>query len=225
MADFGTEGGKRLKARNEFVRLQTLHPFGSENYAGKKLYRSYSGDNFDASIALQHPDDETLPFVSEKMAEPEDELKELTMEKLIRFFISPAEAFLKERLGMSLHNEKPPPDEAEPFDLGGLEKYVIKDRLLGTALEMDEGVDLLALARAEGGLPPGSLGEVWFNEANREVEQFLLQWGDELRGEKEISQILDIDSNGIRLRGELGPFIQGRQILFVAWIRSRLRIE
>ena len=115
---------------------------------------------------------------------------------------------------MSLHNEKPPPDEAEPFDLGGLEKYVIKDRLLGTALEMDEGVDLLALARAEGGLPPGSLGEVWFNEANREVEQFLLQWGDELRGEKEISQILDIDSNGIRLRGELGPFIQGRQILF-----------
>ena len=65
---------------------------------------------------------------------------------------------MKERMGMSLHNE-PPPDEAEPFDLGGLEKYVIKDRLLGTALEMDEGVDLLALARAEGGLPPGSLGE------------------------------------------------------------------
>ena len=118
------------------------------------------------------------------MAEPEDELTELTMEKLIRFFISPAEAFLKERLGMSLHNEKPPPDEAEPFDLGGLEKYAIKNRLLGTALEMDEGVDLLALARAEGGLPPGSLGEVWFNEANREVEQFLLQWGDELGGRK-----------------------------------------
>ena len=214
LADFGTEGGKRRKARNEFVRLQTLHPFGNENYSGNKLYRSYSGDNFDASIALQCTDDETLPFVSEKMAEPEDELTELTMEKLIRFFISPAEAFLKERMGISLHNEKPPPDEAEPFDLGGLEKYVIKDRLLGTALEMDEGVDLLALARAEGGLPPGSLGEVWFNEANREVEQFLLQWGDELRGEKEISQILDIDSNGIRLRGELGPFIQGRQILF-----------
>ena len=33
-------------------------------------------------------------------------------------------------------------------------------------------------------------------------------------GGEEISQILDIDSNGIRLRGELGPFIQGRQILF-----------
>ena len=28
---------------------------------------------------------------------------------------------------MSLHNEKPPPDEAEPFDLGGLEKYAIKN--------------------------------------------------------------------------------------------------
>ena len=66
---------------------------------------------------------------------------------------------------------------------------------------------------------------MWFNEANREVEQFLLQWGDELRGEKEISQILDIDLNGIRLRGELGPFIQGRQILFRCVDKISLRIE
>ena len=90
---------------------------------------------------------------------------------------------MKERLGMSLHNEKPPPDEAEPFDLGGLEKYVIKDRLLGTALEMDEGVDLLALARAEGGLSSWKLGEVWFNEANVRSSSFFFN-GEMSCGEK-----------------------------------------
>jgi exodeoxyribonuclease V gamma subunit len=214
LADFGTEGEKLLKARKELVRIQTLHPFGKENYTGRKLFRSYSVNNFESANALLSPDEETSPFVPEKMSEPEEALTELTMEDLTRFFVCPAEAFLKERLGMSLHNENPPPDDCEPLDLGGLEKYAIKDRLLGIALEMEEDADLLALEKAQGSLPPGSLGEVWFNEANREVDQFLLQWGDELRGEKEDPVLLDLEFNGIRLRGELGPFVNRRQVLF-----------
>jgi exodeoxyribonuclease V gamma subunit len=214
LADFGIKAGKPNKARDELVCVQTLHPFAKENYTRDKLMRSYSGDNLEAAKALLHPDEETPPFVSEKMSEPEDKLADLTMEDLIRFFESPAEVFLKERLGMSLWDEDSPPDECEPLDLGHLEKYVIKDRLLGIALELEEEADLLALERAEGGLPPGSLGEVWFNESKREVEQFLEQWGEDLKGEKEDPVIIDVEFNGIRLRGELGPFVNRRQVLY-----------
>ena len=214
LVDFGTEGEKSRKARNELVRVQTLHPFGKENYTGVKLFRSYSRDNFEATTALLKPEKETLPFVPEKMSEPDEELTELTMEELIRFFISPTDAFLKNRLGISFQNDNPLPADSEPLELSGLDKYAIKDRLLSVSLGLEHEMDLLSLEKAQGSLPPGSLGEVWFNEANREVDQFLLQWGDELRGRKEDPLLLDLEFNGIRLRGELGPFINGRQVLY-----------
>ena len=91
---------------------------------------------------------------------------------------------------------------------------MIKDRLLGIALDLEKEADLYELAKAEGGLPPGSLGKVWFNEAKREVEQFVEQWGTHLKGEKSESVILDVDFEGLRLKAELGPFVEGRQILY-----------
>ena len=196
------------------VRVQTLHPFWQGKLFGREDNAPFSKDNLDAAKALLSPDEETPPFLSEKMSEPEEDLEELSLDDLIRFFESPAEAFLKKRLGMSLWDEDPPPDECEPLDLGNLEKYAIKDRLLGIALGLEEDADLYALQRAEGGLPPGSLGEVWYNESKREVDQFIEQWGEELKGEKEEPVLIDEECKGIRLRGELGPFVNGRQILY-----------
>ena len=83
---------------------------------------------------MLRPDEDT-PFVSEKMSEPAEKLNELGMEDLIRFLEGPAEVFLKERLGMS-PEEEAATDACEPLQLGGLEKYVIKDRLLGIALDL-----------------------------------------------------------------------------------------
>lgn len=214
LVDFGDKDGKHRKARNELICFQTLHPFAKENFIVGKIKRSFSADNLVASKALLKPDDDTPPFVSGKMSELNECLTELKMEELIRFFISPAQAFLKQSLGMSLFDENPPPDDYEPLGLGGLEQYVIKDRLLGIALELEEKTDLFALEKARGSLPPGSLGEVWFNEANREVDKFLLQWGDQLRGEKDEAETFDLEFNGIRLQGEMGPFVNGRQILY-----------
>ena len=46
---------------------------------------------------------------------------------------------------MSLWDEDSPPEECEPFELGNLEKYKIKERLLGIALESGNEEDLLCL--------------------------------------------------------------------------------
>ena len=115
---------------------------------------------------------------------------------------------------MSLWDEDSPPDECEPFELGNLEKYAIKDRLLEIALKGDEDTDLLDLEIAKGSLPPGSLGEVWFNEAKRDVEEFIEMWKDELKGDHLEPLLIDQELDGVRLRGELGPFINEKQILF-----------
>ena len=214
LVDFGENNGKARKAREELVSMQTLHPFGQANFTGEKISRSYSLGNLDAAKALLSPDEETQPFVSNKMPEPQEKLNELTLEELIYFFESPAKAFLKKRLGMSLWDEDAPPDECEPFELGSLEKYIIKDRLLRIALEMEDDTDLRALEGAKGSLPPGSLGEVWFNEAKRDVEEFVEMWKEEVTGDSEEPVVIDQELDGVRLRGVLGPFIKGRQVLF-----------
>jgi exodeoxyribonuclease V gamma subunit len=214
LVDFGETNGRARKAREELVRIQTLHPFGQANFTGEKNSRSYSLGNLDAAKALLSPDKETQPFVSDEMPEPQEKLSDLTLEELIYFFESPAKAFLKKRLGMSLWDEDAPPDECEPFELGSLEKYLIKDRLLRIALEMEDDTDLLALEGAQGSLPPGSLGEVWFNEAKRDVEEFVERWKGEVTGDCEEQVVIDEELDGVRLRGELGPFINGRQVLF-----------
>ena len=214
--DFGEIDGKTKKARDEWVRDQTLHPFSEENFTGQKLPRSYSMDNLEAAKALFSPDREIQPFVSAEMSEPEESLSELTMEQLIQFFESPAESFLKQRLGMSLWDEDSPPEECEPFELGNLEKYAIKHRLLGIALDLenDDDTNFFDIEKAEGSLPPLSLGEVWFNDAKRDVEEFVERWKDDLTGNKEEPVSINQELKGIRIRGELGPFINGKQVLY-----------
>ena len=71
---------------------------------------------------------------------------------------------------MSLWNEDSPPDDCEPFELGNLEKYQIKDQLLEIALEGDNKTDLFELESAKGSLLVNNLGVVWFNEAKQDVD-------------------------------------------------------
>ena len=127
LVDFGEAHGKERKARDELVTVQTLHPFGWENFTGGKIPRSYSFGNLQAASALLSPEKETQPFLSGQMSEPPEKIDELTMNELIHFFQNPAKAFLKRRLGMSLWDEDSPPEECEPFELGSLEKYAIKN--------------------------------------------------------------------------------------------------
>ena len=110
----------------------------------------------------------------------------------------------------------PPPEECEPFELGNLEKYEIKHRLLGIALDLenDNDTNFFDIEKAEGNLPPLSLGEVWFNDAKRDVEEFVERWKDDLTGNKEEPVSIDQELKGIRIRGELGPFINGKQVLY-----------
>ena len=46
------------------------------------------------------------------------------------------------------------------------------------------------------------------------MDEFVERWQEDLQGEKQKPLIIDQVMDGIRLRGELGPFIDGRQILF-----------
>ena len=77
-------------------------------------------------------------------------------------------------------DEDSPPEECEPFELGNLEKYAIKHRCLALLdLENDDDTNFFDIEKAEGSLPLRS-GPVWFNDAKRDVEEFVERWKDDL---------------------------------------------
>ena len=214
LADFGERGGEAARAEEAMVNRQALHPFGSANFSGDRLPLSYSADNLDAARALLSPDAATKPFLSGAMPDPEETLADLSLDDMVRFFQSPAQAFLRGRLGMSLWDEDSLPADSEPLELDGLASYGLANRLLGIELGTEEKVDLLALEKAKGSLPPGNLGRVCFNDAKREARAFLDLWESELRGEKSEPETLEGTIGGVRLRGELAPLVEGRQALY-----------
>jgi exodeoxyribonuclease V gamma subunit len=215
--------GEPKRAHEKLVCEQTLHPFGKDNFSSTRLPKSYSSDNLKAAGALLEPDRELPPFVAGPMKQPPVELSELMMDELCKFLENPPKAFLGNRLGMNLWEEDGPPEDSEPFDLTGLKQYLLKDRLLGIELKMEKDVQLYELEKAEGSLPPGSIGKVWFNEARREVDKFVDLWGVQLNGEKSDQEAFDEVIDGVRLRGELGPFVEGRQLLYRCVDKQKLK--
>ena len=222
LIDFGDNDGEPERARDKLICEQTLHPFGKDNFTSTRLPRSYSSDNLKAAGALLEPDPELSPFVAGAMSQPPDELSELMMDELGKFLENPSKIFLQKRLGVNLWEEDGPAEDCEPLDLTGLKKYLLKDRLLGIELKMEKDVQLYELEKAEGSLPPGNIGKVWFNEAMREVEKFVDLWGVQLNGEKSEPEAFDEMVDGVRLRGELGPFVEGRQLLYRCVEKSKL---
>ncbi len=200
--------------REMMINQHTLQPFAAKNFLGEKLPRSYSLNHLRAAQALSSSRHETPLFLNEKMIETEEAATELSLDQLVRFIENPPRYFLKFRMGMNLWDEEAPPEESEPFELGYLQKYKLKDRLLHLSLESKERIDLLAMGRAEGLLPPGNLGLSCFNEVCREVDEFVEKWGAELIGKREDPIVRKLEFSGIGLSGDLQPFVNGVQVLF-----------
>jgi len=214
VADFGKGEGDAISARTALVREQSLHPFAERNFLGLDRPRSYSVDHCRAARSLAQPLGEVPLFAPSPLTSASKPDGPLALSDLIHFFDSPSKHFLTHALGMSLWEEEAPPEEYEPSTLGSLEKFGVKRNLLAVELKRQAPADLYALEKARGSLPPGSLGQVWFHDAAREVDQFIERWGHAL--EVEFSPPLghELSINGYVLRGEFDSISENLQLLY-----------
>ncbi|MFP6855517.1 MAG: hypothetical protein VB980_07015, partial [Opitutales bacterium] len=211
---FVDESGSATGAREALVCPQPLHPFGRGHFDGVRQPRSYSSENLQAAKALLSPDEEAPFFMKEPLSEEASISRELSLDDISRFFGNPSQYFLRNRLGMNLWEEDPPPEESEPFEIAGLYGYKLRESLLRLAIGVADGDDPEILCRAEGSLPPGSLGATWFNQARCEVKFFMEKWKESLQGRKSDPLPFEGELGGFVLGGEIGPMIGGRQVLF-----------
>ena len=163
--------------RDSLVLRHRLQPFNSEYFSPDGRLFSYSAENCRASSVARAVRMDPPPFVSQPIAEPEDEWRAVELDRLCAFFRNPAQIFLRDRLGIRLPREESILEDREPFALANLSKYQINQELLARGLSGDELALRKAVVRAGGQLPPGHLGDATFCTLCLEAEAFVATVG------------------------------------------------
>lgn len=152
--------------------------------------------------AREQDGDTAARFVVEGLPPPEDELRTVELEELIRFYRNPAEAFLRLRLGTRLQRETVGEEDSEPFTLDALSRYHVEDWLLQQRLSGRPMAELEDYVAAAGWLPEGPFREAALAEVHAEVEDFREAVASQ-RPEPGEPLEVDLALDGFRLTGWL----------------------
>lgn len=190
------------KLRDHLVTPHRLQAFHEDYFTpGHRLF-SYSSENCRASAATRQSRQMPGNFLAQPLAAPDDSLRRIDLEDLVRFFANPCRALLKLRLNLDLPEGAEELSEREAFALDSLETYQLRDELVLQRVEDSAGAwRCFDAQRAGGALPPGALGEVEFQRASQTVRHFL----ERLRAE-ELPQAAPADAEEPPVDLELGPF-------------------
>nr|MDJ0839809.1 exodeoxyribonuclease V subunit gamma [Acidobacteriota bacterium] len=192
------------EARSNLVTAHPLQAFSAAYFDGSSTdLFSYSDANFRAagirgdqppSVFIDSPLDDTEPIDS------------IDLEDLVAFWKEPCKYFCRRVLHLDMPYGVERRDDAEPFDLTGLDRYklheMILDRRMNTGWE-----DEFSVASATGILPPAALGEATYAHERMDLdplhEELLRQ---ELRGwERGRAELVEVKGKDWQLTG----FIDG----------------
>ena len=152
--------------RDRIVTRHRLQPFSPAYFTGKDdRFFSYA-----ARHCVRAPEaasrQSIMPF-HEGALDIDQAPQYLTvdLDELTGAWVNPSRYFCRQHLGLNLSlRDLTLPDE-EPILLDALQLYALKNRLLGYALRGVSAAEARALLRAGGALPPGTLGDAWFQQA------------------------------------------------------------
>ncbi|MEL7834539.1 exodeoxyribonuclease V subunit gamma [Fodinibius sp. Rm-B-1B1-1] len=156
---------------NDLVQKHRLQAFSPKYFTDKNFF-SYSDTQKKVSQRLDDSTAEGTPFFDEKLPEPDEEWKRLSINNLISFFQHPAKFLLQHRLGIYLQEEEVITDDREPFVLSGLESYQVGQELLDRFFKNKSLDDYHKNVQARDLLPEGWSGERAFNKQVHEVKEF-----------------------------------------------------
>jgi exodeoxyribonuclease V gamma subunit len=108
------------------------------------------------------------PFLGPPL--PPLDADQVALADLVRFVEHPAQAFLRQRLGLSLWSERPQTADALAVELDHLSAWGVGDRLVSALLAGGDLESVCAAELARGLLPPGALGQVALGTARSRAE-------------------------------------------------------
>ncbi len=187
--------------RKDMVVRHPLHSFSRKYFQEGGDARLFSYDRYSCKIA---------EILQEGPHSPEDwwqgELSQVRekvlLDDLLRFYLNPQKYFIRDCLGIRLDSGDDLPEERELFEVSGLDKYYVEERMIVTELNGDSA-DLLKKMQTEGQWPLGTSGRLAFEEKRSEVQAFIAKVRQQQMGEKCAGPPIDLTVGGNRLYGTL----------------------
>src|SRR5690606_17359789 len=130
----------------------------------------------------------------------------LTLDELRRFLQAPAEAFLRQRLGLRLAEVQEIDQDVEPLLAPGrgIERQLLQQAVFDAVLRGDDDATTHALLRARGLLPSGPLGRRALEQVRAQVDPYALAFGDWRGDATPESHRLEVPLEGVTLKGRIG---------------------
>jgi exodeoxyribonuclease V gamma subunit len=159
--------GADARVRERLVTAHPLQAFSRRYFTGDGTLFSYSETLARAAAVAGRGSREPEAFLTAALPSPDIEGRTVDLDTFVRFFRNPAKHLFEQRLKVRLETPEEELEAREPFRLGGLSLFDLKQRLLGLNLR-EVPHDGLAIARAGGDLPHGGMGEALY-AAEKEI--------------------------------------------------------
>jgi exodeoxyribonuclease V gamma subunit len=211
----GFTAGKGINAAERLVTRHRLQAFSMDYFSPDSPLFSYSGENHAALLEKRKAPGRPEEFVTSPISPAGDEWKDVSLSGLLAFFVNPARFFLENRLGIRLEDGPAPLEEREPFDIGPLEEYNLKQELLEISLGGGDCGEFFPAARSRGILPPAGQGRMIFSETSGKVREFADRVTGTCSGGVPLAPLdFDILLGGFRLAGRIDRIRSDRMLRY-----------
>ena len=187
-----------------------LQPFSARYFAGQPDLFTYSSDAAEAAARRAAPN--PAAAAEPPLALPDD-LREPDLDALAAYFGNPARFWFERRLDARVEERPPPPDDAEPMDLDGLDRYLLRREVARRLETEDPPADRAALElelRRLGLLPHATPGALALDRALNEVLDYLEQLKKERGASAPRTVAVDLPLTAFHLRGTVDSIYGGR---------------
>ncbi|MEW6378205.1 MAG: exodeoxyribonuclease V subunit gamma [bacterium] len=166
------------------------------------------------------------PFINAPLPELPEEKKTLSLSQLARFLANPARFFLINRLGIRLDEAAVSLNEREPFEVSGLDRYLVEQEMVRKRLRGGNLEEHYPVVRAQGILPPRVMGMMAYQDLCTGVAKFTDKVRQHVHGDEMAPVDVDIELAGFRLTGRIGGIWPGGLIRYrCAKIKARDCLE
>jgi exodeoxyribonuclease V gamma subunit len=201
--------------RDHLIVVHRLQPFHPSYFSDGPLF-SYSHHDLEAASALLRDRKPTPQFIAlrnEAQRLPtEREEEDVDLDDLLGFWVHPARHYCRKVLRIYLENNSDEPETSEPFQIGGLDQYLLLQWILHQRLHPDELLeDESTILRARGELPLAGLGSAAYAVLRSRVNAFFSRLPNFNRRPP---QLLEIKGPGFRLHGRLDDLTDLGQLRF-----------
>ncbi len=200
---------------DRLVSRHRLQAFSRSYFDNSSPLFSYSRENCAAQLEAGGVRRKPAMFMARPLPEPPQEMRDVSLPQLLRFFTNPARYLLENRLQLRLEEVSTPLSEREPFAVEGLDAYSLSQELLEIRLAGESAADYLAIAKCRGLLPPARHGEAVFARASAEVAALAARIEADCAGQTQLEPLHFAQTFGeFKLSGRVDNIRPGRKIAY-----------